>query len=56
MRERNHYDGRAHRYKAYCICQRCDQETRRRVKSFWSLPGQEQKEMAHQLADQQKRT
>ena len=51
MRERNHFDGRPHRYKAFCTCQQCDQETRRRVTAFWSLPGQEQKEMLAQLTE-----
>jgi hypothetical protein len=43
---RNHFEGRKHSYKAICFCPVCDKETRRRVSQFWSLPPEEQKEVA----------
>ena len=46
LRERNHVDGRAHRYKAFCLCSSCDQQTRQRVAQFWTqTPLQKRKEM-----------
>ncbi|OLD63682.1 MAG: hypothetical protein AUF65_01620 [Chloroflexi bacterium 13_1_20CM_50_12] len=49
LRERNHYDGRPHRYKAYCYCEQCDAETRRRVRQFWTGPINERRDMIQQL-------
>jgi hypothetical protein len=50
MRERNHFDGRPHRYKAFCLCPVCDKETRRRVSQFWTQThAKDAKEMMLQL-------
>lgn len=52
MRERNHFDGRPHRYKAICVCSNCAGETKQRIAQFWTqttMP--ERREMLTQLTE-----